>query len=145
MCGLSCLGSRMKTSVWCPGIGRCSISCPPLTPAARLWSGTSGRMSPSSKSVTTATEWVEKRLHLHLSYNVPHGRLHSGTDSWDKWFYSRSYAQVIWELVLLEMEHQGTSFSSFLNEMGKQGLLLFLKFMHSFIQFHLWEASQLSS
>lgn len=51
--------SRLKTSVWCPGIGRFSTSWPPPTPVGKQLCGTWGRTSPSSRSVTTATGLVD--------------------------------------------------------------------------------------
>lgn len=59
----------MKISVWCLGIGRCSIFCPLLTPVARQWFGTSGRMNLSSKSVTTVTEWVKTDSDLLMTWH----------------------------------------------------------------------------
>lgn len=59
----------MKTSVWCLGIDRCNIFCPPLTPVARQWFGTSGRMNLLSKSVTTVTEWVKTGSDLFMMWH----------------------------------------------------------------------------
>lgn len=50
--------SLLKTLVLCPGTGRFSTSWPLPTPVGKQLYGTWGRMSPSSRSVTTATGLV---------------------------------------------------------------------------------------
>lgn len=142
MCGLSCLGSPMKMSVWCPGIGRCSISCPPLTPAARLWFGTSGRMSLSSKSVTTATEWVEESLWFWLAYNNATCDCKAVAQALGiKCFYCGScWGWFSWNCSIKAL------ISCFSISLGKKRPLSVLKIrapLHSISMFtaHLWEAS----